>query len=151
MSHIKKHIIINGVECKVCNKCGRTLPLSEFSRHARTHDGYQVTCKTCFRALNEQSRAIRQEIKAERKAIEAEKAKAKSKPNPASRLAKAADEERCATCKSFSNCGHGNGYCLRIKVGCRSNNVCGDYQPNIEMEYKQVAKPVRVFNLTPYD
>ena len=72
MSHIKKHIIIGNVECKVCNKCGQALPLSEFSRHARTFDGYQVTCKTCYRALNEQSRSFRQEIKAERKAIEAE-------------------------------------------------------------------------------
>ena len=89
MSHIKKHIFIDNVECKVCNKCGRTLPLSEFSRHARTFDGYQVTCKSCYRALNEQSRSFRQEIKAERKAIEAEKAKAKAKPNPASRLSKA--------------------------------------------------------------
>lgn len=151
MSNIKKHIIIDGVECKVCNKCGRTLPLSEFSRHARTYDGYQVTCKTCYRALNEQSRLIRQEIKAERKTIEAAKAKAKAKPNPAARLAKATDDERCGNCKSFSNCGRGNGYCLRIKVGCRNNNVCGDYQPNVTNEYKQVAKPVRVFNLTPYD
>ena len=151
MSNIKKHIIIDGVECKVCNKCGRTLPLSEFSRHARTFDGYQVTCKTCYRALNEQSRLIRQEIKAERKTIEAEKAKAKAKPNPASRLVKATDEERCATCKSFSNCGRGNGYCLRIKVGCRSNNVCGDYQPNVVNEYKQEARPVSVVRCTPYD
>ena len=151
MSHIKKHIIIDGVECKTCNKCKRTLPLSEFSRHARTFDGYQVTCKSCYRALNEQSRSFRQELEAERKAIKEAKEKAKAKPNPASRLAKATDEERCATCKSFSNCGRGNGYCMRIKVGCRSNNVCGDYQPNVTNEYKQVAKPVRVFNLTPYD
>ena len=151
MSHIKKHIIINNVECKVCNKCGRALPLSEFSRHARTFDGYQVTCKTCYRALNEQSRSFRQELEAERKAIKEAKEKAKAKSNPASRLAKATDEERCATCKSFSNCGRGNGYCLRIKVGCRANNVCGDYQPNVVNEYKQEARLVNVARRTPYD
>ena len=149
MSHIKKHIIIDGVECKVCNKCGRTLPLSEFARHSRTHDGLQSSCKSCYRSLNAANKKFKQELKAERKAIN--EAKAKAKPNPAARLAKATDEERCATCKSFSNCGRGNGYCLRIKVGCRSNNVCGDYQPNVVNEYKQVAKPVHVFNLTPYD
>lgn len=151
MSHIKKHIIIGNVECKICNKCGRALPLSKFSRHAKTHDGYQVTCKTCYRALNEQSRSFRQELEAERKAIKEAKEKAKAKPNPASRLVKATGDERCATCKSYSFCGHGNGYCLRLKTSTRNGNVCSDYNPSVTVEYQQVAKPVRVFNITPYD
>ena len=146
-----KHIIIDGVECKVCSKCKRTLPLSMFSKHSGKKDGYQVSCKDCYRASNIKSKKYKRELEAKLKAIDAEKSKAKAKPNPASRLAKATDEERCGNCKSFSNCGRGNGYCLRIKVGCRSNNVCGDFQPNVTNEYKQVAKPVRVFNLTPYD
>ena len=147
MSHTRPHIFIDEVECKTCTKCGRTLPLAMFSRHAKTKDGHQSSCKDCDKAASALNKKFKREIEAERKAIK--EAKAKSKPNPASRLAKATDEERCATCKSFSNCGHGNGYCLRIKVGCRSNNVCGDYNPNVVNEYKQVAKPVSVFHSSP--
>lgn len=32
---------------KVCRKCGRELPLSEFPRSAKSKDGHINTCKTC--------------------------------------------------------------------------------------------------------
>lgn len=32
---------------KTCKKCGRTLPASEFGRHAKSHDGLQPYCKEC--------------------------------------------------------------------------------------------------------
>lgn len=32
---------------KVCRKCGRELPLSEFPRNALSKDGHINTCKTC--------------------------------------------------------------------------------------------------------
>jgi hypothetical protein len=31
--------------------CGRTLPLSEFSKHAKTADGYVTNCKDCSRSV----------------------------------------------------------------------------------------------------
>ena len=32
---------------KVCKKCGRELPLSEFPKNRHSKDGYLNTCKTC--------------------------------------------------------------------------------------------------------
>lgn len=34
---------------KKCSKCGRELPLSEFSKHAGHADGLQYVCKECQR------------------------------------------------------------------------------------------------------
>lgn len=42
---------------KVCRKCGRELPLSEFPRTALSKDGHINTCKTC-RASYEKSHRI---------------------------------------------------------------------------------------------
>jgi hypothetical protein len=33
---------------KICIKCKNTKPISEFSRHGRSPDGHQYTCKECF-------------------------------------------------------------------------------------------------------
>ena len=35
------------IATKVCSKCGRELPVSEFGRHAKTKDGYQPVCREC--------------------------------------------------------------------------------------------------------
>ena len=35
------------IATKVCKKCGRELPVSEFGRHAKTKDGYQPVCREC--------------------------------------------------------------------------------------------------------
>lgn len=32
---------------KVCSRCGRELPISDFGRHARTKDGLQPMCREC--------------------------------------------------------------------------------------------------------
>lgn len=35
-------------QTKVCKKCGRELPLSEFGKHSKTADGYNSTCRSCI-------------------------------------------------------------------------------------------------------
>ena len=37
---------------KVCVKCGRELPVSNFGRHSRTKDGYQPCCRECLSKQN---------------------------------------------------------------------------------------------------
>lgn len=34
-------------QTKVCKRCGRELPVSEFNKHAISKDGYQSICKDC--------------------------------------------------------------------------------------------------------
>lgn len=34
-------------ETKVCTKCGKQLPLSEFSKNNKSRDGLQWRCKSC--------------------------------------------------------------------------------------------------------
>lgn len=36
-------------QTKICNKCGRELPLTEFYRCSRNKDGLQYTCKSCHK------------------------------------------------------------------------------------------------------
>lgn len=35
------------IATKVCKRCHRELPISEFGRHSKTKDGYQPVCKEC--------------------------------------------------------------------------------------------------------
>lgn len=59
------------METKVCSKCGRELPTSEFHAHKNAKDGLQAFCKECHcKATTEAARKRR-----ERKRIEAEAAK----------------------------------------------------------------------------
>ena len=37
---------------KICSKCGRELPLSEFNKHKGKKDGLQVWCKECVKQYN---------------------------------------------------------------------------------------------------
>lgn len=37
------------IKTKVCTKCGRELPITEFHINRRTKDGLQHTCKECKR------------------------------------------------------------------------------------------------------
>lgn len=37
---------------KICNKCGRSLPLSEFSSNISNPDGLDYTCRRCRRRLD---------------------------------------------------------------------------------------------------
>lgn len=41
---------------KVCKRCGRELPLHEFSRNARTADGLQVYCRDCCKEAMKKTR-----------------------------------------------------------------------------------------------
>lgn len=41
---------------KVCSKCGRELPLSEFNKNNKNKDGYQYMCRSC---MNEYNRSYR--------------------------------------------------------------------------------------------
>lgn len=40
------------VATKVCSRCGRELPITEFGRHSRTKDGYHPLCKACLSEQN---------------------------------------------------------------------------------------------------
>ena len=40
------------VETKRCTKCGRELPLSEFSENVGYRDGYKTHCKECVRKVS---------------------------------------------------------------------------------------------------
>lgn len=37
----------NKPQTKVCNCCGRELPVDQFGKHAKTKDGLQPICKEC--------------------------------------------------------------------------------------------------------
>ena len=40
------------MQMKVCSRCGRELPITNFGRHSRTKDGYQPCCKECQSEMN---------------------------------------------------------------------------------------------------
>ena len=52
------------METKVCKKCGRELPLSDFHKDSRMNGGHKSACKSCFNKYQIQYRAkLRQENK----------------------------------------------------------------------------------------
>lgn len=58
------------VVTKVCNRCHRSLPITEFSRKSSTKDGYQFQCKECQQAM---ARQLYEKRKAEQKKAQEEK------------------------------------------------------------------------------
>lgn len=58
------------VVTKVCNRCHRSLPITEFSRKSSTKDGYQFQCKECQQAM---ARDLYEKRKAEQKKVQEEK------------------------------------------------------------------------------
>lgn len=52
-------------ETKVCKRCGRELPLSEFNKRKVAKDGYDCWCKECRKEYNKQYREEHKEEKAE--------------------------------------------------------------------------------------
>ena len=52
------------METKICKKCGRELPLENFSKNAKTKDGLQNHCRAC---ASEYSRNIWKRKKAQKK------------------------------------------------------------------------------------
>lgn len=140
-----KHKIVNNIECKPCTCCGRTLPLSDFYVHKRARDGRQTICKECHLARLAQSRADRKEVK---KALLASQ---KRQPKTHSRIYEATDDDRCGTCKSFSSCGNGNGFCMRMKASVKRGDTCADYCPDTRKQYQGEAKAVNIFHSSPWD
>ena len=56
------------METKVCKKCGRELPLSDFYTNSKAKDGYATYCKVCSNAISvEYARKRRERKKAEAK------------------------------------------------------------------------------------
>lgn len=53
------------VVTKVCNRCHRILPVSEFNRKASTKDGYQFQCKECQAEMARQLYQKRKEVQAQ--------------------------------------------------------------------------------------
>ena len=42
------------VKTKLCTKCGRELPVSEFNKRARSADGLQIYCRECIQKYNKE-------------------------------------------------------------------------------------------------
>ena len=55
------------METKICKKCGRELPLSEFYKHEKHKDGHRNECKECNLQRQKQYREGNKETIAERK------------------------------------------------------------------------------------
>lgn len=45
---------------KVCTRCGKQLPVDQFSRRSSSADGLQTWCKTCQRESQRNTRSNRQ-------------------------------------------------------------------------------------------
>jgi hypothetical protein len=58
---------------KKCVKCGRELPIEDFSRNAASKDGHQSACKECLRVYNREYAKRRKAKKIENQMIEFEK------------------------------------------------------------------------------
>jgi hypothetical protein len=43
----KQHAVVDSVEMKCCSSCAAWLPLNEFHKNKRSHDGLNNKCKTC--------------------------------------------------------------------------------------------------------
>lgn len=48
-------IRINETQTKVCSKCGRELPVSEFNKSSKSRDGLQYYCRTCQHGMQRNS------------------------------------------------------------------------------------------------
>ena len=55
---------------KQCTKCKQIKPLSEFSKHHVTKDGYQYNCKTCFSKYHKEYHQTEHGKEVNRKAVQ---------------------------------------------------------------------------------
>lgn len=69
----------NTIQTKVCTKCGRELPISEFQKSNNTKDGYRYECKDCrheyMKQYNEKRKAQKQDEEAALKEIDKQPSK----------------------------------------------------------------------------
>lgn len=56
-------------QTKKCNRCGRELPLSEFSRNHSAKDGYDYYCRSCKSTMHKESRERTKANKAKKSGI----------------------------------------------------------------------------------
>ena len=49
------------METKICNKCGRELPITEFMHNHLSKDGYMSTCKACVAIKHRRTKARKNE------------------------------------------------------------------------------------------
>lgn len=45
------------VKTRICKRCGRELPISEFAKHAKTPDHLQANCRSCMKELIAESKS----------------------------------------------------------------------------------------------
>lgn len=58
---------MEAIATKVCTKCGRELPVTEFTKKANAKDGLQYYCKECNSRLStEYARKRREKLKAQK-------------------------------------------------------------------------------------
>ena len=91
---------------KVCQRCGRELPIENFGRHVRTKDGYQPLCRECLREANTGKRKRQPWKTAEE--VEAEKAAPKKEPKTRGR--KVSHPDKVVDGIKMHWCGHCNQY-----------------------------------------
>lgn len=53
----------NTIQTKKCYKCGRELPLSEFSKNSAAKDGYDYYCRSCKSIMSKEVRERRKSNK----------------------------------------------------------------------------------------
>lgn len=47
------------METKICPKCGKELPVSEFSKNSKAKDGLQSQCKSCQSAAHKEQERVK--------------------------------------------------------------------------------------------
>lgn len=120
---------------KVCNRCHRELPITEFHRNHTRKDGYQCQCKECQRELDHAMYVKREEAKQTQEPTE----------TPTTKV--------CAKCHRelpVENFGHSPKNKNGLKSYCKEceNENCRKYrakrygQPKREMKPKTVDFPV---------
>lgn len=127
------------IDTKTCTGCGRKLPLSSFSKKAKSRDGLQERCKECFSTYNR-----------ERYASDPERFRASSRKrreeNPSGCL-----ETRLRTCeKSPTPVNARRAVEAALKSGDLTNPGvcsgcgCGSDEHRIEAHHRDYTKPLDV-------
>lgn len=50
--NVRDHVYIDGVECKICSRCKRALPVSFYHKDSSKGDGLHGFCKECTSKVN---------------------------------------------------------------------------------------------------
>ena len=90
---------------KVCQRCGRELPIENFGRHVRTKDGYQPLCRECLREANTGKRKRQpwktaEEVEAEKAAPKEPKTRGRKVSHP-DKVVDGVTLHWCGCCKQY--------------------------------------------------